>query len=114
MYIFKASVNYFVILISNMKFIISVLLSIIFFLASRSEPKAIIVIVPVILIPIVKIVALIIGAFAIPVVSLSTWYLKLKKKPIYFGILIGLIILIILGITITFGFKLVNPQRPLF
>lgn len=97
-----------------MKVIASVLLFLIIFALSTKEAKAIIVIIPVILIPIVKMVVLIIGALTAPVVGLSVFYSKLKKKPVVFGILVGVFILLFLGLVITIGFKLINPARPLY
>ena len=97
-----------------MNIIASFLLFLIFFFVSVTDAKAIIVITPVVLIPIVKIVALVIGTLATPVISLSTFYLKLKKKSVLLGFAVGILILIILGVMITLGFKLINPQRPIY
>lgn len=97
-----------------MKLLASFLLFLLFFFSSTKESNAIIIVVPVILIPIVKIVALIITAIATPVLGLSTWYLKLKKKSILFGIFVGMIILILVGLLFTLGIKIVNPSRPLY
>lgn len=97
-----------------MKFLKSIFLLLLLLLIFTNDANAIIVIVPVILIPIVKIAALIVGALATPVISLSVWYLKMKNKPIYFGIIVGISILAILGILISLGIKITNPSRPLY
>ena len=75
----------------------------ILFSALTSDANAIVVLTPVVLIPIVKIVALIIGAIATPVISLSAIYYKLNKKPIIRGVLFGILTLIILAELIYFA-----------
>lgn len=95
-------------------FIVSILLSIVIFFLSTKSTHAIIVIVPVVLVPIVSIVVWIIGAITAPVVALSTLYFKAKKRSPIIGFLIGTVILIMLGIVITIMFKLLNPERPIY
>ena len=93
---------------------VSILLSFALLILFTNEAKAIVVLVPVVLIPIVKILAVIIGAFAVPVVSLSTFFYKIKKKSPIAGMLIGIVLLILLGIIVILILKTVNPQRQLY
>lgn len=97
-----------------MKVFVSILLSIFMLVASTKHASAIIVLVPVVLIPIVNIVVWIIGALATPVIALSTIYFKIKKKPPFVGVLIGIGLLLLVGIIVTVIFKWVNPQRPIY
>jgi len=97
-----------------MMFISVIIFASILFLLSTEESKAIIVVIPVVLIPIVSIVVWIIGALATPVIGLSAFYFKIKNKSPFLGIIIGIGLLILLGIVITLIFKLVNPQRPIY
>jgi hypothetical protein len=94
--------------------ILSVFLSLIIFFSFTHTAKAIIVIVPVILIPIVHFLVWIIGALTTPVLALSTLYFKIKKKSPIKGFLFGLGILILLSLLIVLIFKLINPARPIF
>ena len=62
-----------------MIFVMSILLSIILLVLSIKDAKAIIVVVPIVLIPIVNIVVWIIGALTTPIIALSALFLKLKE-----------------------------------
>ncbi len=97
-----------------MVFAASILLFLVIFALSVNDAKAIVVLIPVILIPIVNVVVWIIGAIATPVVGLTTLYFKIKKKSPVIGILIGVVLLLLLGIIITIVFKIINPQRPIY
>lgn len=95
-------------------FVVSILLSIVIFFLSTKSTHAIIVIVPVVLIPIVSIVVWIIGAITAPVVALSAMYFKMKKKSPFLGVLVGVVILFVLAIIIAIVLKLINSQRPIY
>ena len=98
-----------------MIFLSAIPFSIFLFFSVVSEANAIVVVVPVILIPIVKIVALIIGLLATPIVSLTAIFLRIKKnKSIFYGVIVGILILLALSVIITFGLKFINPDRPIY
>ncbi|KKQ92119.1 MAG: hypothetical protein UT58_C0005G0007 [Microgenomates group bacterium GW2011_GWC1_39_7b] len=97
-----------------MKLLFSFLILLLLFIFSTREAKAIIVVVPTIIIPIVHIAAWIIGAVATPVLGLSALYFKIKKKSPAVGILFGMGLLVLLGIIITIVFKIISPQRPIY
>ena len=59
-----------------MIFVMSILLSIILLVLSIKDAKAIIVVVPIVLIPIVNIVVWIIGALTTPIIALSALFFK--------------------------------------
>lgn len=80
-----------------MKLLLFTLIFLVIFAISAKPAQAIIVLVPIALIPVVKIVVLIITALTTPVVGLSALYFKLKKKSVWLGILMGIVILLILG-----------------
>ena len=90
------------------------ILSFFLLILSPTPAKAIIVVIPTILIPVVKIVALIIGAISIPVTSIFGLYFKVKNKPAKNGILLGVFALIILAIVIAFILRIENPARPIY
>lgn len=95
-----------------------ILLSVVFilismhFLAPRAH--AIIFLPAIILLPIIKIIALIIGGFSIPALGIGALSGKLfhaspkKSIPIVIGVLI------ILAVILAIFLKLENPERPLF
>jgi hypothetical protein len=84
------------------------------FILSTKNANAIIAIIPVVLVPIVSIVVWIIGALTTPVLALTAIYFKLKKKSIYYGVLAGIVILILSAVLIIIILKLANPERPLY
>lgn len=92
----------------------SILLSIILLVLSIKDAKAIIVVVPIVLIPIVNIVVWIIGALTTPIIALSALFFKIKKKSPVVGVFVGIGLVLLLGILIAIFFKLVNPDRPLY
>lgn len=95
-----------------------ILLSVVFILISMHflAPKAhaIIFLPAIILLPIIKIIALIIGGFSIPALGIGALSGKLfhaspkKSIPIVIGVLI------ILAVILAIFLKLENPERPLF
>ncbi len=97
-----------------MKKILTVLISVYLFFIFVNETKAIIILPAVILVPIVKIVAIIISGFSLPVIGLSAYFHKISNKPVLRGIFVGMLILIFMGLLITIALKIINPSRPLF
>lgn len=92
----------------------SVVLSVIMFVLSVKPAYAIIVVIPAILIPIVQIVVWIVTAIATPIIGLSALYFKFKNKPVFKGVLLGLVILILIALVVGLSFKFLNPQRPIY
>ena len=78
------------------------------------EAKAIIILPAVILIPIAKIVALIMGGFSIPAITAGTLWSKLFKKSLKRTLLVILLILLTLAGVLVIILKIQNPDRPLF
>ncbi|QQG41959.1 MAG: hypothetical protein HYV90_01445 [Candidatus Woesebacteria bacterium] len=97
-----------------MIFAASLLLFLVIFTLSVTDAKAIVVLIPVVLIPIVNVVVWVIGAIATPVVGLTALYFKIKKKSPVIGILLGVVLLLLLGLIITIVFKIINPERPIY
>jgi len=97
-----------------MRIIFSVLLLLAAAHFSAQKAHAIIFLPAIILLPIIKIIALIIGGFSIPALGIGALSGKLfhaspkKSIPIIIGVLI------ILAIILAIFLKLENPERPLF
>lgn len=96
-----------------MKTFTSLLLGTLMFILFTDEAGAIIIIPAAILIPIVKLVAIIISGFSLPVVGITTYFHKTSNKSVIKGIFVGLAILIVLAALIAIVLKLMNPSRPL-
>ncbi len=97
-----------------MKIITSLLVSIMVFIFFVNEAKAIIIIPAIILIPIVKLVAIIISGFSLPVIGVTAYFHKISNKSVVKGIFIGVGILVIIAVLTAIILKLINPSRPLF
>ena len=97
-----------------MRFILSALLILITMHFSAPKAHAIIFLPAIILLPIIKIIALVIGGFSIPALGIGALSGKLfhaspkKSIPIIIGILV------ILAVVLAIILKLENPDRPLF
>lgn len=78
------------------------------------QVDAIIFLPAIILIPIVKIIAVIIGGFSLPVVAGSAFLNKVKGKSLATGLIQGIVILLLGALILAIILKLVNPDRPLF
>jgi hypothetical protein len=84
-----------------------------FFIVFVDRVDAIIFLPAIILIPIAKIIAVLIGGFSLPVIGASAFVNKITGKSAAKGILYGIIILVVLGVIAAVVLKLVNPDRPL-
>lgn len=97
-----------------MRWLFSVLIISFLFVFSARSAHAIVFLPAIVLIPIAKIVALIIGSFSLPALGVGAVWSKLFRKSFRRAISVILIILIILAIMIVIFLKLHNPDRPLF
>lgn len=84
-----------------------------FFLVFVEKVDAIIFIPAIILIPIAKIIAVLIGGFSLPILGASAFVNKITGKSAAKGVLYGIIILVVIGVVAAVVLKLVNPGRPL-
>lgn len=75
---------------------------------------ALILIPAIVLIPIAKIVALIIGGFTFPALSVGVLWSKLFGKSLGRTICVILAIFVVLAVILAIYLKLHNPERPLF
>lgn len=78
------------------------------------KTHAIIFLPAIILIPIAKIIAFVIGGFSIPSLGLGALVTKLFGKSLKKTLLIIFLLLIIAGILLAIFLKLHNPDRPWF
>lgn len=87
-----------------------------FIVMSAVSPRAhaIIFLPALILIPIAKIVAIIIGGLALPALGIGTIWSKLFGKSLTQTLLICCLLLALLAVIISIFLKLHTPQRPLF
>ncbi len=84
-----------------------------FLLLFPLEAKAFVILPTLILIPIAKIIALIVGGFTIPTLGLSAFVSKITGKSYVKGIVVGVGILLIVSIILVLILKMLNPSRPL-
>lgn len=96
-----------------MKLFLSLL--IIFTVAAILAPRAhaIIFLPAIILIPIAKIVAVVIGGFSFPALGIGAVWSKLFGKSLKRTIFILVVILIVIALALMFILKIQNPDRPL-
>ena len=73
---------------------------------------AIIVFPALILIPIIKIVAVIIGGLTLPTTIIGLITAKIKRKPAIKMLVISLTALVIIGIVLAVFIKIINPYHP--
>lgn len=78
------------------------------------QAHAIIFFPAIVLIPIAKIVALIIGGFAFPALGAGSIWSKLFGTSFKRTLLVVIAVLVVLTIILVLFFKLHNPDRPLF
>ncbi len=95
------------------KLLLSIAILSIFFLFPRPV-HAIIFLPALILIPIAKIVAVLIGGLSIPVVSIGALWSRLTKKSLKRTITVIVGILLIIAALVAVILKIENPARPLF
>lgn len=95
-----------------MRWVFSVIVVLLADLSFAPKAHAIIFLPAIILIPIAKIVALIIGGFSFPALGIGVLWSKLFKKSIKRTILVIAVLLAVLAIILAVVFKLHNPDRP--
>lgn len=96
---------------------IRVLLSIslfvtLFFCAPTAH--AIIFLPALVLIPIIKIVAILLGALSLPATGVAVLWSKLFGKPLSQTMSRAIVVLLMLAVVVAIGLKLHTPGRPLF
>jgi|GEM_PF-5905660 len=93
-------------------FSVIILLGLSAFLAPQAH--AIIFLPAIVLIPIAKIVAVIIGGFSFPALGVGALWSKLFGKSLKRTIGVIVVILLIIAVVLVIFFKFHNPDRPLF
>ena len=91
---------------------VSIVLALMVFFPPKAH--AIIFLPALILIPIAKIVALIIGGFSVPAVGIGALWSRLFKKSLKRTLGVILLLLLFLALVLIILLKLHNPERPLF
>jgi hypothetical protein len=94
--------------------LISISIIAVFLFYFPGEVKAIIFMPALILIPIAKIVSIIIGAFALPMIGFGAIWSRFRKIPIKKMMLAVFVLLTIIGIMVAVGIKAIDPIRPWF
>lgn len=74
---------------------------------------AIVLLPAVLLIPIIKIVAIVIGSLSVPAISISALWSKLFGKPLHMAIAWTIAILIVIGMLLGVFLKIQLPDRPI-
>jgi hypothetical protein len=97
-----------------MRWVLSVFIIFILSLFIPHRAHAIIFLPAIVLIPIAKIIALIIGGLSVPVLGLGTLWSKLFKKSLKRTIFVTIIVFAVLLVVLAIFLKLHNPDRPLF
>lgn len=97
-----------------MALIISFILVLSVLLVAAPSAHAIIFLPALILIPIAKIVALIIGGFSVPALGIGTIWGKMAGKPVLRIVIAIVVVLVLVGIVLAIALKIHNPDRPLF
>lgn len=97
-----------------MRWILSVIVVFIIGLVFAPQARAIIFLPAIVLIPIAKIIALVIGGFSFPALGIGALWSKLFRKSLRRTIFVIIFVLVILAIILAIFFKLNNPDRPLF
>ncbi len=95
-----------------MKKVLYSLLTISYLLLYPQRAHAIIFLPAIILIPIAKIIAVVIGGFSIPSLGLGALITKLFGKSLKKTLVIIFLILLVIGIFLSLLLKLHNPDRP--
>lgn len=97
-----------------MKFILSLVVVVLVFGYFAVPAYAIIFLPAVIIIPIAKIVAIIIGGFSVPALGIGALWSKLFRKSLRRTILSTIVLLLVIGLIIGFILIIENPNRPIF
>lgn len=83
-------------------------------LVYSQKTYALVFVPPLLLIPIAKLIAVILGGLALPTLGISTIVSKGKKNAILRTLLFFICVLLIVGILTTLFLKIQNPSRPWF
>lgn len=83
-------------------------------LVYSQKTYALVFVPPLLLIPIAKLIAVILGGLALPTLGISTIVSKGKKNAILRTLLFFICVLIVVGILTTLFLKIQNPSRPWF
>jgi len=97
-----------------MRKVLGVVIVFCLFTFAAKPVHAIIFLPAIVLIPIAKIVALIMGGFSLPALGIGALWSKLFRKSLRRTISVIIAILVVLAIILAIFFKLSNPDRPLF
>lgn len=97
-----------------MKWALSVFIVLFISLLYAPPVHAVIFLPAIVLIPIVKIIALIIGGFSLPALGVGAIWSKFFGKSLRRTITIIVVILVAIAIILAVFLKLHNPDRPLF
>ncbi len=95
-----------------MKWIFSLIIIFMTFSYAAMPTNALIFLPAIILIPIAKIVAIVVGGFAIPALGTSVIWSKLFGKSTKKAIVVAAILLIIIAIVLFVSLRMLNPDRP--
>lgn len=93
---------------------LSVIVALCLFAFTVKPAHAIIFLPAIVLIPIAKIVAIIMGGFSLPALGVGALWSKLFGKSLRRTITIIITLLVILGLVFAIFLKIHNPERPLF
>lgn len=97
-----------------MRYLRILIFFVILFLFSTSNAHAIIFLPALILIPIAKIVAVVIGGLSLPAFGFGAAYHYLFGKSLKRTVVVILTMILVLAAIVFFILKLENPQRPIF
>lgn len=77
------------------------------------KAHAIVILPAVVLIPIIKIVAMVIGGLSLPAVGMSALWSKIFKKPLTQTIAWMLVVLLVLGVLLFLWLRVYLPNHPI-
>ena len=76
--------------------------------------QAIIILPALILIPIAKIIAIVVGGFAFPALGMGVLWNKLFNTPLKKVLVFAFLLLVVIGVCTAVYLKVTTPERPLF
>jgi hypothetical protein len=97
-----------------MKYLFFIVAGFFIFFILPSQSYAIVFLPAIILIPIAKLVAIVIGSFSLPALGLGVVYTKLFGTPMRKVITIIILLLLVSAVGYGIYLKMENPIRPLF
>ena len=97
-----------------MKYLLFIVAGFLVFFILPSPSYAIVFLPAIILIPIAKLVAILIGSFSLPALGLGVVYTKLFGTPLKRVITITVLLLLLCALGYGVYLKIENPARPLF